>query len=248
MAMDYPEVWISVVTNRGLKYLLNISENFSRQSYPNKKLCVILNSDTDEHVVNNYFLTAKINVTVLSMPKSTLGECLNRSIDIMPRSSRVWSKMDDDDFYGPSYISRHVSDMIRTGADIVGRRDMQLYVPEIRKLYFMLNGGHNKFTGWVQGSSMTVKSYVFSYVRFPKRNKGEDTQFQKDSIRKGFKIFASSLTDYVVIRHVDNINHTWKIDLRNLLKRSFFMGVSRTRLFERYNHVTSSDNFKITLG
>jgi len=234
-----PEVWVTAVTNRGLAYLPNVVRNFTRQKYPLKKLCIIINSVVNKSKIREYVENQGVNATIVFMPTSSLGECLNRSVDLMfeEKSAYVFSKMDDDDYYGENYLLHNVADMMRIHADIVGRRDLQIFVPERRRLYFMKNGGHRKFVNWVQGSSLTIRRDVFAHVRFPNRNTGEDTRFQQDAKKKGFRIFASCISDYVVIRHVDKGKHTWKIELQSLLKRCVDLGSKKSAEFEKEDHL-----------
>jgi hypothetical protein len=102
-----PEVWVTTVTNRGWGYLPNVANNFKRQVYAKKHLCVILNSaELDEKQATEFFHEHEIkNVIVVSMPEATLGACLNKSIELMMKSNAwVWAKMDDDDYYGAKYL------------------------------------------------------------------------------------------------------------------------------------------------
>lgn len=242
----FPEVWVTTVTNRGLSYLPNIANNFKRQIYPRKKLCIIINSETEKKDVIDFLEKQDVteNLVVVSMPNSTLGKCLNRSIELMfeEKTYWIWAKMDDDDFYGPNYLASNILDMMNKQADIVGRRDMYIYIPEMSSLMFLKNGGHNDWTNWVQGASLTVKKYVLAKVRFPERNKGEDTGFLNNAAKKGFRIYASNTSDYVVIRHIDNKHHTWKMNIKKWLRNCIPLSKERSREFEEENHLYYSDN------
>jgi glycosyltransferase involved in cell wall biosynthesis len=217
-----PEIQVATVTNRGWSYLANVANNFKRQLYPHKKLIVILNSKTPtKEAVEQYLKDNNIPENlrqVFSMPEYSLGACLNYSVDMMVPTAKVWVKMDDDDFYGENYLVFQMKAMLKTGADIVGRRDMYIYVPEWKKAFFRKNGGHNQFTTWVQGASLCVKKHVFDKVQFPDKSRGEDTAFGHAARNAGFRTYAGPVKDFVVIRHASNDYHTWQLDLKDYLK------------------------------
>lgn len=215
-----PEVLVACVTGRGLDYLPNVVNNFKRQKYDNKRLFVVINSNSMSKVdVENYLRENGESLSIVaSLPGLSLGACLNHTIDHMPATALIWAKMDDDDFYGENYLLINVRPMLEKKADIVGRRDLYMYIPEWKKAYFRKNGGRNGWVPWVQGASLTVQKHVFSKVRFPNINKGEDTTFGHAARTAGFRAYAASVEDFVVIRHVSNDFHTWKIDLKKYLK------------------------------
>jgi hypothetical protein len=236
-----PYALVVSVTNRGKNYLKNIANNYLRQTYPLKRLCVILNSPLEKKEAEEILLEKEIkDYFLISLPTASLGECLNKSIDTLfcLETFQVWTKMDDDDYYGKNYLMNHVKIMFEKKADIVGRRDMYVYVPEWKKMFFLKNGGHNGWVTWVQGASLTVAKKVFKKLKFLEINKGEDTAFGKNATKLKFKTYAAFFSDYVVIRHEKNEFHTWKIkNLSNFLRQSILMKPSVTQQFENENHL-----------
>jgi len=234
-----PKIFVTSVTNKGYKYLPNIINNFIRQSYPHKKLMIIFNSNNVKKVevldqlYSNGITESECDIEIF--PDKSLGHCLNHSVKKIPNDYNIWSKMDDDDYYGENYLMTNLEAMLRSKADIVGRRDMYVYVPEWRKLYFRKNGGNNILVPWVQGASLFVKKDVFNKVMFPDKNKGEDTHFGHSARNNGFKTFAAPINDFIVVRRLNNRHHTWIIDLNKYLKNSKIINV---KLFKgRDNHI-----------
>lgn len=223
-----PKICITTVTNKGYKYLPNIINNFLRQTYPYKKLIIIFNSvDIKKEVVEDQlYSNGIIDCIVEIIPDKSLGQCLNYSINQIPESYGIWCKMDDDDYYGENYLMTNLEAMLRSNADVVGRRDMYIYVPEWKKLYFKKNGGNNMLVPWVQGASLFVKKNVFNKVMFPDKNKGEDTHFGHAVRNNGFKTFAAPINDFIVVRRLNNRNHTWLIDLKKYLKHSVVVSLN----------------------
>ena len=206
------------VTNKGYTYLQNIINNFIRQDYENKKLIIIFNSNINKDTVKDILYSNGIMEYILEIiPDKTLGECLNHSTTF---EYDIWCKMDDDDYYGKDYLKNSVKYMISKNADIVGKRDMYIYVPELKKIFFKQHGGSNKYINWIHGSSLIVHKKVFNTILFPHKNRGEDTQFQQMAFKRGFKIYATTTDDFIYIRRLNNRNHTWIFNLKEYLKNS----------------------------
>jgi len=229
-----PKILVTTVTNRGYKFIPNIINNFIRQTYPYKKLIIIFNCNDikKDEVVDQLYANGITDCEVKIIPNNSLGYCLNYSIGQIPSDFHIWAKMDDDDYYGENYLMTNLETMLRSNADIVGRRDMYIFVPDWNKLYFRKNGGNNIPVQWVQGASLFVKKHVFSKVMFPDKNKGEDTHFGNASHQKGFKTFAAPYNDFIVIRRYNNRNHTWKINLKDYLKYGIIVN---NKIFKGYD-------------
>ena len=227
--LKLPKIVVASVTNKGYRFLPNIINNFVRQTYPYKKLIIIFNSADvkEEEVKDELYSNAITDYEIKIIPDQSLGYCLNYTISKIPEDYNIWAKMDDDDYYGEDYIMTNLEAMFRSKADVVGRRDMYIYVQEWNKLYFRKNGGHNILVPWVQGASLFVAKYVFKKVMFPDKNKGEDTHFGHEVRRKGFRTFAAPINDFVVIRRLNNASHTWKIDLKKYLRFSTPININK---------------------
>ena len=237
---NLPYIFVTTVTNKGYTLLPNIINNFIRQSYPYKKLIIIFNSDDvkKEVIIDKLYSNGITDCSVYILPEESLGNCLNYSISKIPETFKIWSKMDDDDYYGTNYLMTNLEAMFFSKADIVGRRDMYIYVPEWKNLYFKPNGGNNIFVPWVQGASLFVKKYIFDEVMFPDKNNGEDVEFGHAVRNKGFQTFAAPVNDFIVIRRLNNKKHTWKIDLNKYLKNSKLIPIQIFNFFKGFdNHL-----------
>ena len=82
-------------------------ENFTKQTYENKELVLILNNA--EFDLDSVRKEAALipNVHVLHVEgRTTIGDCLNRGLKVA--SGKFVAKMDDDDLYGERYLSDSV--------------------------------------------------------------------------------------------------------------------------------------------
>lgn len=209
---------IVCVSNRGLKYLPNIINNYKRQNYESKRLHIIFNSKVEKDDVENYIKESKIeNYFVSYYPDKTLGECLNSSIKKMEEEYTIWCKMDDDDYYCSNYLLHNLEGMLKSNSLIVGRGSIFVYVPETKKIFIKNTGGISRYTKFVYGATLFVDRKVFSQIKFPTKNSGEDSDFLSNATRKKIKIYSTTMNDFISIRHIDSKFHTWKTN-------KFFVG------------------------
>ncbi|MEC0204783.1 glycosyltransferase [Paenibacillus lautus] len=120
LSQSQPTVSIITCTKRP-ECLNSLLENYARQNYRNKELIVILNHSSLK--LSEYQLAAKPyrNVRVYRKPaESSLGSCLNFGVKVSKHS--IIAKFDDDDYYASDYVKDGVHLMIKTSADIVGKR------------------------------------------------------------------------------------------------------------------------------
>jgi len=235
-------VSVSVCTNRP-HCLPNIINNYKRQSYKNKELIVVINSDVIRRD-NTIKSIRDANITkykvVKVSEKKRLGYCLNIAI---ARSSGVyWTKMDDDDFYDVGYLKEAIRCLVRKKeVSVVGKRKIKIYVPEHDKLYIR-NAGfrENNISHTIAGATITVRMSIFRTIRFNGSIKfGIDTRFLKICRNKKYKIYGTSSDNFIVIRHVDPDNHTWKIKMNQFQKKCKVYSDRNEKLLKylKQNHI-----------
>ncbi|KGM46290.1 glycosyl transferase family 2, partial [Neobacillus niacini] len=96
---------ISIITCTVREHLIsNIIDNYTTQLFQDKELIIILNHDgLDINLVKSSIGSVK-GVTIYQLPQNyTLGECLNYGIE--KAKYDVIAKFDDDDYYGPEYLT-----------------------------------------------------------------------------------------------------------------------------------------------
>lgn len=207
----------------------NIIENYSNQLFQDKELIIILNHD--EMDINR--IKASIgdvkDITIYQLPQEyTLGECLNYGIG--KAKYDVIAKFDDDDYYGPEYLTEAMNALKTTNAAIVGKEEFFVFLKSIHALLLRGNGLSNKYVKHVSGATLVFKKSIIDNIKFPNLTLGEDTEFQKKCIKHGFRIYSTSRYNFAALRGNDINEHTWKI--------------SDQRLIEHGKIVAYTDDFK----
>ena len=105
-----------------------ILANFTRQTYPNKELIVVVHGAPDEAFEVPPDLAGRVRI--LHLPASVnLGFCMNEGIK--HAKGEFWFKVDDDDFYGPHFVEDLIDAYAYSGADIVGKPTYLVYLESL---------------------------------------------------------------------------------------------------------------------
>lgn len=216
----YDDKLISVVTvtNRP-KYITNLLQNYKRQNHKNKELILVMNTlkvnlDDIKAKCNKYKIK---NYKVFAIEdEKTLGHCLNEAIK--QSQGDFITKMDDDDLYGAEYLSDIITAFDYSSADVVGKFSFFSYLESTDSLYLRFSGEDNKYSDFVSGGTITFRKEVFDKVKFPDKNRGEDSQFLKDCKTNKFKIYSCDKYNHIQVRRKNLASHTWHIDENEYLK------------------------------
>ncbi len=210
-----PAVSIIVCTMRK-DSLKNVFENFERQLYKNKEMVIVLNNN--DISISTWEKKAKSygNVSVYQIDEGiTLGSSLN--FGVSKAKYDIIAKFDDDDYYGPKYLSDSLKALKH--ADIIGKAASFVYFKKDKILAIRSPLNENNYVKHMDGPTLIINKHVFDKVIFADIPKGVDTQFSKDCISNGFKIYSTNRFHHVYIRSESSQNHTWKISNKDLLKQ-----------------------------
>lgn len=225
---------VSVITcTKRAKNIEKVFNNFLSQSYPKKELVIVLNIDSMN--IDNWIEKAKIyeNIKIFQLSEEkSLGKCLNFAIE--NSKYEYISKFDDDDYYGPNYLVDMLNAFKYTKAHIVGKYTIYAYIEDKKLLVLRYPDNENRYIDYIAGSTLTFKKEVFEKVKFTDLNSSEDTTFLNDSIKKGFKIYATDRFNHVICRRKNLDDHTWKISESNFLEKCKII----TKTDDYKNHVT----------
>lgn len=208
---------VTVITCTNLPDSLdNILANFYRQDFEEKELIIIINNNQisidkwKERVIDDK------NIRVFQLNEDiSLGGCLNFGVQKANRG--IIAKFDDDDYYGPKYLSDTIKYFDLTDAKLIGKGATFIYLVESKILTIRNLYEENKYDTFVNGSTQVFKKEIFKKVRFRDVSVGEDVAFFDDCIRNRIKVYSCNRYHHVYIRHPSKNRHTWRINDNDLI-------------------------------
>jgi spore maturation protein CgeB len=154
------------------------------------------------------------HVTMLSAGKDrSLGECLNQCVSAA--SGDVHTKMDDDDFYGPEYLSDQLHALDYSGADVVGKQAHYMYLEASNATLLRFPDWEHRYTRTVMGPTIMASAGTFRSTPFAALGSGEDSRFLRDAVANGLTVYSSDRFNYCQQRARNG--HTWKVSDAELL-------------------------------
>ncbi|HWT30907.1 MAG TPA: glycosyltransferase family 2 protein, partial [Propylenella sp.] len=224
----------SIVTATKRPHLLDrILANYSRQTYPNKELIIVLHGAPDAVLEIPPELAPAVRV-IHAPAIVNLGFCLNEGI--RQAAGDIWFKVDDDDYYGPHYIEDMINAYRFSGADIVGKPTYLVYLEESgqtvcrtvrearkRKFYNHRPNKVPRLTGATL-SARRVAGGPFSL----RRRSGVDSEWTERMANSGNVLFSSDYLNFVVYRGADKSHHTWTMADERFLSSGTLMGSGLT--------------------
>ncbi|KQY80778.1 hypothetical protein ASD24_17805 [Paenibacillus sp. Root52] len=212
------DVSVIVCTNRP-EHFNRLLANYGRQKYAAKELIIVLNNDSMK--LKDYMkkINKRSDVRLYQVSeKKSLGHCLNYAI--RRAKHQIIARFDDDDYYSPYYLNTMMYTLNHSKADIVGKRACLVYLESNSKLLLRHPKDQNCIVDQVAGATLLFRKKVFKKVQFQPVSLGECVGFLIRCKRRGYKIYASGWSHYVIRRRANKSNHTWKISDHQLLVQS----------------------------
>ncbi|MFD1936443.1 glycosyltransferase [Nonomuraea mangrovi] len=149
--------------------------------------------------------------------ESVFGEVLN---DAAARASGSFLlKMDDDDWYGPDFLSDLLLAHSYSGAQVVGTVPEFVYLSSI-DVTVHRSQITEQITSFVAGGTILVERSAFQAVGgFRPLRRSVDTQFQEALQAAGGQIYRTHGLGYV-LRRGPASNHTWQEPIGTFLRRN----------------------------
>ncbi|MCC3265462.1 glycosyltransferase family protein [Arthrobacter gengyunqii] len=138
----------------------------------------------------------------------SLGECLNRCA--ATATSDVVAKMDDDDHYGPHYLSDQLHALQYSGADIVGKQAHYMHLRSSNATVLRFGHREHRYTDFVMGPTIVARRSLVMELPFPALGLGEDTGFLRQAAAAGKRIYSADRFNYFQVREASG--HTWQVD------------------------------------
>lgn len=198
-------VTVVCVTNRPHQ-LDEVVANYERQQHPHRQLLVVTNSRAfDLEAVRARLAVVEGASTIDIDEDASLGSCLNVALERC--RTRSFAKFDDDDWYGPHFLTDLVLAQRFADAAVVGKHSyfVHLLDGDVRLLRFP--GREFVYTSFVAGGTLLVDTSRTGHVRFADRSVGEDSAFLEACLRRGQSVFGADRFNYVQRRGADN---TWQ--------------------------------------
>ncbi|PYI68836.1 glycosyltransferase [Arthrobacter livingstonensis] len=157
------------------------------------------------------------NVTLLTAPRhQSLGACLNDCV--RAASGQVLTKVDDDDYYAPHYLSDQLYALEYSGADIVGKQAHYMHLADHGATLFRFPDREHVWTRSVMGPTIMGHSRVFVDHPFADVGRGEDSRFLESVLLDNGTIYSADRYNYCQQRAGNG--HTWQVSDMNLLAGS----------------------------
>jgi len=209
---------ISCITCSNRPHMIeNILNNFDCQNYSNKELVLMLEAEDQEFNRIEDSLADRNDVKIFRQSKEEfLGTAINRGIRLS--AGEYIAKFDDDDKYGPNYLSDGLIPFSFSDASVVGKLETILFHEASGKYYLRFPGKSHRYLDLVMGATIIAKKSVFDTIEFGESNTGEDSEFLRRCKKHGFKIYASDPFNWVHMRHKSKDFHTWQVEDESLLK------------------------------
>ncbi len=175
------------------------------------ELIVALNSDEFDKQDVERQLADVPNTKVLQLSEDCyLGDCLNATIDVM--TGDYWFKIDDDDMYFEKYTSDLMLPFLYAQARIVGKQSVYSYLEGENATYQRFPHRQHRYVNYVSGATIAVDRSVFDKARFVQRKVGTDSQWMRDCLAKGEKIYSADAYNFILVRRKDKNSHTWQAE------------------------------------
>ena len=210
---------VSIITCTNKQNTLsNIISNYDRQDLKNKELIIIINKDSIDFDSWKNKIKDLENIRLFKLSeKASLGNCLNYAVS--KSQYDIIAKFDDDDYYGPKYLSDTIKSFRNTSAKVIVKAANFVYFVEKKVLAIRTPSEENKFVYFGNGSTLVFKKEIFNRVSFRNISIAEDVHFCQDCIKNSIKIYSTNKYHHIYFRHPVKDNHTWKINDDEFIKK-----------------------------
>jgi glycosyltransferase involved in cell wall biosynthesis len=197
-------------------------DTFKRQTYPNRELIIVFNGNQLPSLTESGLDQPMENVSIIAVPGDLFaGACLN--MGHFRATGRYCFRMDDDDLYGPEYISDMMLSATALDADLFGKPPAPLVFEGDQTVYLRKNSlpfcivpyqsaARNDI--WIGGNSISGRHQFFKQIQYDDWSfdaADSSLMYRLSGAGDGFFAIADSL-NLVAERRSDQTSHTWKIE------------------------------------
>ncbi len=200
-----------VPTNREHE-LENVFGNIARQDHPALELVLVLHGlETDDAELRRRAAAAGVSdlQIVHAAADLTLGSCMNLGVEAAGGS--FIAKMDDDNFYGPHFVSDLLATFGYTDAGIAGKWAHYVWLRSTGGVVLRYPDSEHRYERRIQGGSMLFAGDVVRSLRFSDIPRAVDSDILDRAIAEGIRIYSGDRYNYVSVRGSDRHAHTWTV-------------------------------------
>lgn len=207
---------------------------FGRDTYPDKELIVVLHGDgaTDRQLMALSETDAHVQIHRMSKARS-LGACLNFAAQ--QTDAPFWAKIDDDDIYGPGYLSDMMLYQGIADSSLVAKPPAFIYMEDQDELRWHPMRGTRSWIHYpssgteaaagIAGGTLLGKTSVLREVPFSElRRGGSDSEFVRRARDSGHHLLAADPFNFAFFRSARPGFHTWDGDMEKLRTDSIRVG------------------------
>ena len=208
---------VSVITvSKRPQLLEECLKKYKQQTYKNREWIVVVNKENTE--LDKFKELVKLYSDVrmeIIHEENNIGVCLNLGIELA--KGKLWFKMDDDDFYGPNYLTDMILAWKTSGADLIGKPPAYMYSKREDALY--LRNSHTTSntiaskTDTVCGATITGMKDSMDLNQFSQRLRAcVDSHYLECAFGHGMRVHLTDIYNFIIYRSDKEDAHTWRPD------------------------------------
>ena len=226
-----PKLVSAICVSYRPEFLEHVHAQLARQNHDHIELIFVQNSSafSEEEIAARF---SDFNLKILSIPEEKfLADGLNAALEVA--SGDYFAKIDDDDYYGPNYLSDALLAFdYAPAAGVVGKNSFLAYVEAMDQTVLRFPDKSYRFCRHVHGGTLVWDRRKLEGLEFKPVQRGTDTWFLDSVRRRGVKIFSTDPFNFVHVRYADKSRHTWTIDDEEFVSKAINVGTGlREELF-----------------
>ncbi len=210
-------VSIVVPTNRPAQ-LDHVLGFVGRQLHPQIQLVLVLHGfDVAEPELVSRAKEVGIDELVVRFADAglKLGGCMN--LGLAAADGELVAKMDDDNWYGPHYLTDLIRAFDYTAAEVVGKWAHLVHLEGSGATLLRFPEAEHRYVKLVQGGTIVVRRSTATELRFDDLPRRVDTTFLHKVGAAGGSVYSADRYNFVSVRRADSAGHTWKVTEQQLL-------------------------------
>ncbi len=210
------EAVTAICVSKRPHFLSHIAETLKAQTYPLLHVIYVAHGDAHDLNAVRQAFAGLANFTLLQLREegSVLADGLNLALSEC--ATDLVAKIDDDDFYGPDYLTNMVLALKHAPVDdigLIGKGAHFCYVESKNQfgLRFAMNKANRPALN-LHGGTLLWRRSVIGNLTFERVRQGTDSAFARAVTAMGLKLYSADPYDFVHIRYADTGDHTWRIE------------------------------------